>query len=515
MSILQYRGINLQVSQLLKGTERKPIYDGPQYLYTRWRIICRCLYNPQATSYNFPVVGEAGGGPIVSPNLPAQTDQAIRHRLFNPRGQLILGVGTVAWLVSPQQGFTIDSANGPTPLFCNVVRGPGGRSFIVDYGIETCLRECNLEVAKYPSIFLSHRWTMRHEIDDDFFTTRLIDGHVIFDTARLAQGQVNPDDYRSTLFHLVPDDFQRTSVAVEANADGTSVDYSITDEELEINIGEDAKAAGVTRIEASHSASLTQVGTSKIVYEAVKTAASVVGGILAGSAAGGALAQRAAPKGQALRRMSVRARHGLPGQMAAQVRSGRIRGGIYGGLSATFSGAEALAHYLPTTVHKIVAGVWGRPDSSKKSLEKVAVQICNDRISRLQFVGVFFLMGMENTVEWDLAGRYVQASASGVTVAFSAEDLHSGGDFVDWPLMPQIQNVGGIIVDEVLTTFARTNPEVGKGFSFNNRSKYMEHIVTQALTEPCQPQPLPRGQMPVDEPTKNPTQASPLPFVFT
>jgi hypothetical protein len=419
----------------------------------------------------------------------------------------------VAWLVSPQQGFSVDSSNGPTPLFCNVIKGPGGRSFIVDYGIETCLRECNLETSTYPSIFLSHRWEMRHEIDDDFFTSRVIEGHVIFDTARLAQGMVNPDDYRGSLFHPVPNDFQRTSISVRVNEDNTAADYMLVDEELEMNIGKDAKAFGVTKIEASHSASLSTPGPTRVGVGIIDAAIKIVSGVVTGIAAGGALAQRAVPKGKGVRAQFARR------QLPQQIRAGQIRGGIVGGLQGTWSGAERLAGLLPMMKHTVVARVWGRPDSFKQLLESVAIGICGSRMEAMFNLQGIFVMGLESTMEWDLAGRYVEASLSGIGVAVSAAELRDPGKGrQNWPLMPQKQPVDGGI-GSILTTDSVANPGLlfaDGGATVNgngSRSKYLEHIVVQGLVEPCQIQPSPRASVPAGETTKDLNQFTPLPFV--
>jgi hypothetical protein len=485
MSLLYYRGIQLQVCRFLTGCERAPIYDGPTYLYTRWRIHCQCLYNPQGTSYDFPVVADrpGPGGPIVSPMLPPQTDQAIRHRLMARRGQLVLGVGNNAWLVSPQQGFTVDSANGPTPLYCNVRKGPGGRSFIVEYGIETCLRECNLESSTYPSIFLSHRWEMEHRLDDDFFTTRIIRGHVIFDTARLQQGGTAlgqqvliPDQYRGAFFHPIPMNCQRSIPVIRQHADGNSVEYVIEDEEQSVNLGFDLTEVGVTQIECSHTANLGVPSEFAHRRALGQTAMSVILGVVGGVGAAQS-AQRAIDEARAQRgqRPTSRFQRGL--HYGAAAAAGLATGGL--------AGIGAVVGVTPMMTHTIAVRVGGDGTSSKAALTDVAQRIIALRLAGIVQAGIFGdfgHFGNESAISWDMKGRVVEVTYMQITALLGFTNLIINDiPEIHYPAFNFADRVPGLLEPGDGTTNALPPGD------FLTRGTMLEMIVAQGLQDPCTP----------------------------
>ena len=480
MSVLEYiapgtppsQGIALQVCRFLKGCERTPVFDGPQYLYTRWRINCRSLYNPQATSYDFPAVADVPGspGPFVTAVVPAQTDQSIRHRLMIPRGQLTLGVGKLAWLVSPQQGCTVDSANGPTPLGCTVVRGPGGRSFVVDYSIETKVRECNLEKSFYPSIFLSHRWEMSHTLDEDFFTTRIIKGHVIFDTARLnqlfnpppADPRIVPDQYRGAFFHPVPPNCQRRIPFVKQDPDGTSVAYVILDEEQQMNLGIRCTNVGVTRIEAMHEAAKMTAGGAKFIGSVIRTAGAMAGGAMEGKA--GAAAAGAAAGGV-----------------------GALAGSLVAGLQSIIQEGGSL---LPMETHAITVRVHGNGQATKSQLLNIAQAICRVRTDRLKLMEAE-VFSYDAAIGWDLKNRIVTTKAQVIRTPL-VEGFLLGDVSGLWPTMPRedvVVNQGG---GAYIASRDGTTNALPPGDQ-RSRGTFLENIVAQALTSPCEMQPAPTG----------------------
>ncbi|MEG7727158.1 hypothetical protein U2063_15335, partial [Listeria monocytogenes] len=68
-----------------------------------------------------------------------------------------------------------DVNNGPTPLYCNIVAVHGNGTMIVDWAVEAWFNECEIMQG-----VLSNRWTMSHDIDTDFWTTRTTEGVAIF-----------------------------------------------------------------------------------------------------------------------------------------------------------------------------------------------------------------------------------------------------------------------------------------------------------------------------------------------
>jgi hypothetical protein len=444
----------------------------------------------------------------VTPNLPAQTDAAIRGRLLTPRKQLVLGIGNTAWLVSPQQGFTVDSNNGPTPISCDVIKGPGGRSFVVDFSIETHVRECNLETSKYPSIFLSHRWESSHTLDQDFFTSRIIKGHVIFDTARLYQAKnsngspIVPDQYRGAFFHPIPPNCQRRIPLVRQHPDGNSVEYVIVDEEQAMNLGPAALLEGVTRIEANHEAALTTAGLAK---KLMALGSTLTGGL----------------------------KHGMEGfRYGAPISGAGAGAGLPGFAVGAIAGAiknaiDEVGSLLPMEVHHVIVRVYGNGFSIKETLLSVAQGVANDRVNRLLATLLdvtVFTFG--STINWDMKNRVVTVTRSLQHTPVIQSDpnllggilgggvLGIGIDFSPsvYPKFPgkvqdeqvDSQNAGAYILFPDGTTNA-TPP--GDGLS---RGTFLENVVAQALSDPCQPQPLPIGPPSMGFQASPPVVYSPL-----
>ncbi len=447
MSVLQYNGIALQVCKVLK-CDRHFIYDGPTYLYTKWILSLRCLYNPFATSYD---IAGVGGNVFSTPRVAAMTDATIKHRLGVPRKQLIVGSGGIAFLVSPQAGFTVDSANGPQPLACNVVKIAGTKSFLVDYAIQTSLRDCSLETLTYPSIFLSHRWSMEHELDDDFFTTRTIRGHVIFDAARMQQVPVVADQYRGALFHPIPPNCQRHIPLVRQHEDGNSVEYIVKDVEQAVNLGSAALFENVTRIEATHEAEVSGPGLAQVGGQAIRTGVNIV-------------------------------RRGIEsaflGKGATAIAVGAVGGAIEGIV-------DAVGNLIPIETHTIGVRVSGNGDSSKRGLVKVGQQIIADRVNKMAIVmpGIT-LYSWGSRIVIELHKRAVEVKQTirfvpFVTTNVSVIAIVAGVSPVQYPVIP----TNGTVPNYLIPGNNGTNAlPPGDGIS---RGTLLEVLTAQALSDPC------------------------------
>jgi hypothetical protein len=192
--LLQYGCVNLNLLHVRKFS-RQAVYEGPNYAYTKFKIIVQAIYTPgsqqdswpttptydNANYLNVPYVPpgsnpRAQGGnsrflPLVPVGAPAfslpsgqpsirsgvpavVSDVALRHALMQPRQQLSFSVGGLISVYSPLRGFNVDAMNGPKPLFCHVVEIQGSRTFVVEYGIETDVNECatELPVAGLPQV---------------------------------------------------------------------------------------------------------------------------------------------------------------------------------------------------------------------------------------------------------------------------------------------------------------------------------------------------------------------------
>lgn len=239
MSTITYNGIALKLVRT-RRCDRIDVYsdDGSKsYLYTRWDIEVETYYNPRATNY-------AG-------QLPAVTDVAIRQTLRQPRGVFEWRIGNAVWIRSPAidpltgVGFATDACNGPEPISCNVVQISGMKSFLVTFRIALCTVECAAARA-----LLSNRFTEEHDVDDQFYTTRIIRGRARFRSDVLIRGDIASDaeirevadHFREYVIPKIPLGFKRERVHVVTTPDMTELQYTIIDREFDQGLGLDCPA---------------------------------------------------------------------------------------------------------------------------------------------------------------------------------------------------------------------------------------------------------------------------------
>jgi hypothetical protein len=240
MSFLTYNGIQLELVRTVRF-DRQAIYDedSTTYLWSRFLVEVDTIYNPMATSY------QVGNPPTQITGVnPAVTDDAIRHVLMVPRKQLLFTVGGDTLLRSPEAPYTVDAHNGPIPISVNIQAIHGSKSFRVRYVIETFLLEC--PSPEGPAL-VSHRWTESHEVDDNYFTVRMLRGRAKFRSDLLLNGGVVPDDFRASLIVGIPYNFKRQRIAVTASSDGTELLYELLDQEVYQSLG---AQQSVTKCEA-------------------------------------------------------------------------------------------------------------------------------------------------------------------------------------------------------------------------------------------------------------------------
>jgi hypothetical protein len=118
VSVLRYNGIQLEIVRVV-SYERRPVFDGFAYQYTRHVVTVDAVFAPGATSYDFtpdatsqagvdppePFDPESapGGGPTAQGARPTNsyetalnanlTDRAVRHLLMQPRARLVVTAG--------------------------------------------------------------------------------------------------------------------------------------------------------------------------------------------------------------------------------------------------------------------------------------------------------------------------------------------------------------------------------------------------------------------------------------
>jgi len=183
------------------------------------------------------------------------TDKELFYRLMTPRKHLKITAynedGTkFIWLESPrplptdikgssqrvgsdtnpaghQPGTPTDADNGPKPIKCDVVQPTGeAATFGVHFVIETATVPTP---AASERLVLSHRWSVTHTHDEDYYLTRITIGEVRFNAAILHAGAQQPDWFRSQFFHPIPLGFRRNGPTVRMSDDGLSLQYEIHD----------------------------------------------------------------------------------------------------------------------------------------------------------------------------------------------------------------------------------------------------------------------------------------------
>jgi hypothetical protein len=332
-NFLSYNGIIMDLVKM-HVWRREAIYNGNQYLYTRHILAVTCVLNPGVnptlTSLAFipnpfnqaisalasvlappggdltplqPQVLRAGAGlgnvvnryplnpnpaanlppfnavAVPNPQLGMVTDTLIRHALMQPRQQLIYSLLGYAPLFSPWTGYNCDASGGPLPLRCDPVSIDSGKTWIINFAIQTDINECQ-KYTNAPKLLLSHTWSMNHSIDQDCYCVRTIEGRAVFARDRIEPNAVTNsgaavkafavkalgnlvspaviqastvapilvDSFRQQLFHPLPTNFKREKVDVKLEPDGVTLNYVIVDRERALNIN----LPNVTRLEGTH-----------------------------------------------------------------------------------------------------------------------------------------------------------------------------------------------------------------------------------------------------------------------
>lgn len=274
---LAYNGITLAIVQVLEESKVAE-YDptGQDYLWTRYRIAVEAIYNPDdpnfAVAYTTAELGPNGrpkpdSKPVRNSTTSAvYTDVALRHKLMQPRGELLIDYasdpdpkkqGDAAkqlWLDSPPKDAAgnrrpCDLKNGPLPQEDTVVRAAGdGRTFVVRFVVETYLNDCeegaslqgSRDRENPPPPLLSNRWTATMSYDDGGYATRTFTGLAIFRADVLREAQAGgspywtPDAWRLDILPPVPVNSVRYVDAITPSPDGFSYQYAVRDVEQEV-----------------------------------------------------------------------------------------------------------------------------------------------------------------------------------------------------------------------------------------------------------------------------------------
>ncbi len=513
MASLTYNGVTL-TNLKTNIWEREAIKDGDvNYLYTAHTIRVKGIYNPRMISYKpfQPALGTVfppgTGVPVTPTAVPGQvapvTDEAIRHVLMQQRQKLIYHSGEPNpagndMLVSPPVlpallgTATVDSAQGPDPVYCNVREIIGTKTFEVEFVIRTYLNESYLYTTDPPTI-LSHLWRMEHDVNSQYLAVRRVFGRAIFDTAVLSLippafgfGVPAPDDWRQFLFHPIPDHFKRENIQVTAEEDGTALVYSFEDVEQEYVLltGTGPGGPNATKIESAHTARLFRPGLESIVG---MEASQLLGKAqqLLDKTIGGHVTDVLDPRNWAIG-------GGIIGTERIKEITGRT--------PDPPSFLDKLA-FLPTVQHEVVVRVWGNRSAFRQDLQGVAAQVISNRLSGYVAAG-----GILSMADWhcdithNLLANFVEVSAGFKTAPLTTVLLNGvGGGLIGpmpgfiaaqalWPLMPTNDFVTGI------TGFLGAAP-APQGDTVSTGS-YIAQCVANVLAQPSMLYASPTNELP-------------------
>lgn len=469
---LVYDNIVLPVSELLDYS-RENVYDGPTYIGTRVHISIRSVYNPSAVSYAADSAFPRFLVPIVQKGgSPAVTEATIAFDLEQPRKLLIFVVGGQVLFQSPMfrpdtKLYHCDAKYGPLPIRRRVSEIIGRKTFLVDFSIEAFVNESgNRTDGQMPPVILSHRWTRRQDIDENFFSTVTTNGHAIFRTDVLAYFRklkvgaaagtrtgapnfqdrfpatsVLPDDFRSFLFHPVPTKFRRVAVSVTPSEDHTQLEYMLIDRQQAF-----AWPKGVARMHATQTVSSTtgmlqhlgmkiggavgamlkgdvgEVGWAKT----IATIAGGAAGFMAGGPVGGGAGAMA---GNAL--VGFAADGGGKAGLVNQLEN--MQNILFNGLYAAQNAMSG--NLIPTITMSVNVQVWGDPGSTRFQLQNVALNAISSRFG-IAFEQHGFFKGQsigstQHAITHELTDKFVSVSASKVMPS-PAKILNVGANPGSW-----------------------------------------------------------------------------------
>lgn len=461
-----YNGVSLEEPLETLLYERTPIFNGPDYLYTKHVIHVRGVYAREPDK-------------AALAHSPPDQDKAIRQKLSEPRGQLewrMHGEGrgrpALEILRSPAPGRTVDAANGPMPLALNVIKIHGLHTWIIEYAVSTCVDERGLHTKK-PSVMLSHRWRMESVFDEHYLEARIIRGRAIFRTDRLEELAATPDDFRSYLWHPVPKGFQIDAPAcsVVATEDGTEVEYVLVFRQRWKNL----LRKNITHIEARHTRGVVGPGLEDIAFNAVGTGLNYLSSSIG----------------------RMRSVHGMVGDIGIDdlyesnpIKLAEMAYGVVQGMVDQARDLHAtigeIRRNVPRVVDRLNVSIWGNPLATGQELVSAALDVLVKRMGLLGLAGIMCGSNVNLTVTQNLMLPYVELHGD-----FLAGAATSAAP-IPLMLVGAVPNLGFPRTDDIetITTSARIdNPTLPGGGG--KRGTLAAKLVAQHLHSVYAPPPKP------------------------
>jgi len=239
-STVQYGTETLRMVKTLK-MRQETIYDssGTDKLYTKINLVVQGVMSAcfeDENGYNV--------------EAPAKQVPNQREYWLTPRRRLQYTVDGHKIIDSPwhsqlagqvASGNSRDENNGPKPIRFDVIKLDGGKTFIVEWEVETWINECDAKYV-FPSSgirkpkadpVLSNRWEMKENIGTDYLSTRTITGVLVM-SGIMNSPNVSPDSFRNVIFPPLPDGWKRESIDVTVAKDNLRLTYTVIDKQLHI-----------------------------------------------------------------------------------------------------------------------------------------------------------------------------------------------------------------------------------------------------------------------------------------
>lgn len=397
---MRYGPIKLNIVKLLEY-KKEPVYGDKEkvhYMYTRHtlavgatvypdtdvdyseipqqlRATFGCYTNEIADSKNTD--GNINTIGNVMPTV-VRIDSMLRHFLMQPRQKLKYVIGEDIILESPSIDSLVDCNNGPKPVSLTIKKVGGLQSMYVEFVISTDVNESiKYGSPEYPVV--SNQFSMEHEIDQDFYTTRKVSGLAHFRGDILLKHNYSPDDFREWLNIPSPIGFKRDIVKCRLHPDSLKLEYSFVDREMHHHLDTSQPLGKQIRLRPENSKTVPAPIMRNITRLEVKQFVSIVTKSLM-DAIGGAtndIIGSLGPKNWKNWHTSV---------------------------GTAFNGVKNLSgNLMPVREEKLDITIYGNNRSEKYELEYLALFIIEKRLPFNPYSGMYTI-----AVEEDILGSFVK-----------------------------------------------------------------------------------------------------------
>lgn len=180
----------------------------------------------------------------------------LQELLYQPRKTFIVKIANTEFFrcepasLANEALTTTDRDNGPKPTSVKVTAIAGSKVFRVSFSITCWLANCDYLsasdiVKKSTAPVVNNRWSIKESMDDSYFITRTISGHI-----RLSSSLRSAHAYKSLCVPPLENGFARKFLDFEETANGLEATYTVTDKQVHT-----AAPWPLTKFEATHTES--------------------------------------------------------------------------------------------------------------------------------------------------------------------------------------------------------------------------------------------------------------------